>query len=639
MICPQCQADNLPDSRFCHKCATPLQLEKGPLVDQTLTLEYSREGLHRGTLFAERYEVIEELGHGGMGRVYKVYDQKIGEVVALKVINPEISLNEKAIDRFRNELRFARKIGHRHVGRMFDLGEDGGNFYITMEYVEGENLKSFIRRSGQLAPRKAVSLARQVGEGLAEAHRLGIIHRDLKPQNIMIDREGNARIMDFGIARFTEADGLTGSGVMVGTPEYMSPEQAETTEVDKRADLYALGVILYEMVTGRVPFAGETPFAVLVKHKQEPPQDPQESNPLVSEAVTRIIFKCLAKDRTARYQTAEELLEDLAAVEKALPRAEKAAAKRTFPGFRLSKKIRVWAAAGITLIVALALIWRHDFRKDAAGALTDAGGHVSRYLVDRPQRPPSVPESQTLKTPGQRTGTSRSILSYLSPDSLRKLSQKEIEGLLDFDRQMKVIKSVIPQGAAFDESWAKAYERGLKGKKLQEEGKHEEARKSSQEGRDEMQRLLTMVAERDRALEANSILTGIRDRIKPTPGIENNVLFRVAGRREPDAESAFSGGDFSGSRTLCSVLAEVYRLSGRCSEADVCLRDLSLLVDGMRVRAETQTSGQIDPWLHGKAMDSEDAARSAIARKDYDGAADQYIQAAFLYQKMVDQGR
>jgi len=117
------------------------------------------------------------------------------------------------------------------------------------------------------------------------------------------------------------------------------------------------------------------------------------------------------------------------------------------------------------------------------------------------------------------------------------------------------------------------------------------------------------------------------------------VLFRVAGRREPDAESAFSGGDFSGSRTLCSVLAEVYRLSGRCSEADVCLRDLSLLVDGMRVRAETQTSGQIDPWLHGKAMDSEDAARSAIARKDYDGAADQYIQAAFLYQKMVDQGR
>jgi serine/threonine-protein kinase len=636
MICPQCQAENQADSRFCRKCATPLRLDKDGPVDQTLTLEYSREGLHRGTLFAGRFEVIEELGRGGMGRVYKAYDRKIGEVVSLKVINPEISLNERAIDRFRNELRFARKIGHRHVGRMFDLGEDGGKFYITMEYVEGENLKSFIRRSGQLAPRKAVSLARQVGEGLAEAHRLGIIHRDLKPQNIMIDREGNARIMDFGIARFTAADGLTGSGVMVGTPEYMSPEQAETTEVDKRTDLYALGVILYEMVTGRVPFAGETPFAVLVKHKQEPPQDPQESNPLVSEAVTRIILKCLAKDKAARYQTAEELLEDLAAVEKALPRAEKAA-KGIFPGFRLSKRIWVWTAAGIVLVVALALIWNQAFRKDAVGEPTDAAGNVTRYSEDRPP-PPPVPESQTARTPGQRTGTSRNILSYLSPDSLRKLSQRELEGLLDFEKQMKVIKGVIPQGGAFDASWAKAYEKVLKGKKLQEEGKHEEARKNSQEGRDEMQRLLTMVAERDRALEANSIMMGIRDRVKPTPGIENNVLFRVAGRRERDAEIAFSSSDFSGSRTLCSVLAEVYRLSGQCSEANVCLRDLSLLVDGMRVKAENRPSGHIDPWLQGKAKDSEDAARSAVARKDYDGGADQYIQAAFLYQKMIDQG-
>ena len=304
MICPQCQADNRPDSRFCHKCATPLQIDKGGQVEQTLTLEFSPVGLARGTLFAGRYEVIEELGRGGMGRVYKVYDQKIGEVIALKVIHPEISVNEKAIDRFRNELRFARKIGHRHVGRMFDLGEEDHKFYITMEYVEGENLKSFIRRSGQLAPRKAISLGKQVCEGLSEAHRLGIIHRDLKPQNIMIDREGNARIMDFGIARFTEAEGLTGSGVMVGTPEYMSPEQVETIEVDKRTDIYALGVILYEMVTGRVPFAGETPLAVLIKHKQELPQNPQESNPLISEAVTRIILKCLAKDKAARYPSA-----------------------------------------------------------------------------------------------------------------------------------------------------------------------------------------------------------------------------------------------------------------------------------------------------------------------------------------------
>jgi serine/threonine-protein kinase len=639
MICPQCQADNRADSRFCHKCATPLQVGQTEPAEQTLTLEISREGLTRGTLFAGRYEVIEELGRGGMGRVYKVYDRKIGEVIALKVINPEISLNQRAIDRFRNELRFARKIGHRHVGRMYDLGEDGGKFYITMEYVEGENLKSFIRRSGQLAPRKAVSLARQVCEGLAEAHRLGIIHRDLKPQNIMIDREGNARIMDFGIARFTEADGLTGSGMMVGTPEYMSPEQAETTEVDKRADLYALGVILYEMVTGRVPFAGETPFAVLVKHKQEPPEDPQESNPLVSEAVTRIILKCLAKERAARYQTAEELLEDLASVESELPQAEKTAV--SLVRRRKSRPIKpwLWAGGGVVLVAALALIWNRNSRPERIRALTDAAEYARRIVIDKLPKPPSSPGAHSEQPPAEEKPPSKGILSYLSPDSLRRLSQKEIEGILDFEKQMNAIKGVIPRGAVFDESWAKAYERVLKGKKLQEEGKHEEARKSSQEGRDEMQRLLTLVAERDRALEANSILTGARDRVKPIPGIENNVLYRVAGRRERDAESAFAGGDFSGSRTLCSVLAEVYRLSGHCSDAEACLKDLSLLVDGMKVRAESRPSGRVDPWLYGRAKDSEDAARGAVARKDYEGAADQYIQAAFLYQKLIDQDR
>jgi serine/threonine-protein kinase len=638
MICPQCQADNLPDSRFCHKCATPLRIEKGGPIEHTLTLEFSREGLARGTVFAGRYEVIEELGRGGMGRVYKVYDQKIGEVIALKVINPEISINEKAIDRFRNELRFARKIGHRYVGRMFDLGEDGGKFYITMEYVEGENLKSFIRRSGQLSPKKAVSLARQVCEGLSEAHRLGIIHRDLKPQNIMIDREGNARIMDFGIARFTAAEGLTGSGVMVGTPEYMSPEQVETTEVDKRTDLYALGVILYEMVTGRVPFAGETPFAVLIKHKQEPPKNPQESNPLVSEALTRIILKCLAKDRAVRYQSAEELLEDLASVERELPQAEKAAAPGAFRRFGRSAKTWAWPAAGIVLLGAFIVAGRQFLSRGSNQAVTDQTGRVRRVEVFRPPEAPPVSGGHA-ETPGEKRDAPRSILSYLSPDSLRKLSQKELESILDFEKHMKVIKGVIPQGAAFDEAWATAYEKVLKGRKLQEEGKLEEARKSSQEGRDEMQRLLTMVAQRDKALEANSLLSEAKDRVKSGPGIEHNVLFRVAGRRERDAESAFAGGDFSGSRTLCAVLAEVYRLAGQCSEADACLKDLSLLVDGMRIRAEYQASGRIDPWLHGKAKDFEGAARSAAARKDYDSATEQYIQAAFLYQKMIDQGR
>ncbi len=256
-------------------------------------------------LFAGRYEVIEEVGRGGMGRVYKVFDQKIKETVALKLINPEIGLNEKAIERFRNELRFARKISHRHVCRLYDLGETGFTHFITMEYVEGEDLKRFIKKSGQLTPAKAVSIARQVCEGLAEAHRLGVIHRDLKPQNIMIDRDGNARIMDFGIARFLEGDGVTASGVMMGTPEYTSPEQNELREVDKRADIYSLGVILFEMVTGRVPFEGETPLSIAMKHKSETPRNPRELNPHVSAALADVIIRCLEKDRKKRYQSAD----------------------------------------------------------------------------------------------------------------------------------------------------------------------------------------------------------------------------------------------------------------------------------------------------------------------------------------------
>jgi len=636
MICPQCQADNRPDSRFCHKCATPLQIDKSGKVDQTLTLEISPAGLARGAVFAGRYEVIEELGRGGMGRVYKVYDRKIEEVIALKLIHPEISVNEKAIDRFRNELRFARKIGHRHVCRMFDLGEEDHKFYITMEYVEGENLKSFIRRSGQLAPRKAISLAKQVCEGLSEAHRLGIIHRDLKPQNIMIDREGNARIMDFGIARFTEAEGLTGSGVMVGTPEYMSPEQVETTEVDKRTDIYALGVILYEMVTGRVPFAGETPLAVLIKHKQELPQNPQESNPLVSEAVSRIILKCLAKDKAARYLSAEELYQDLTLAEGALPQAEKDVMTGSFRGARSQAKPWVWAGVGIAMVMAVVLIWNQFLRKEPARTITDEANRAGIVSGAKPPQPPPVLEAGAERSPGQKTEGVRSLFSLFSPDALRKLSQKEIQGILDFEKQMANIKGVIPQGAAFDETWQNAYQKVREGKKLHEEGRIEEAQKSNKEGQDEMQKLLTMVAQREKALEAKSFLAETKGRLRATPGIENNMLYRVASRRERDAEDAFNNNDFSGSRTLSSVLTQVFRLSGQCADANACLKSLAVLVADMKSAAENPASGKIDPWLYEKAKECEGIAQAAFVRNDHEGAAEQFIQAAFLYQKMTD---
>jgi len=325
--CPQCHSDNPGDSIYCSKCAT--RLDSGPQVSVTRTLETPRETLPRGTLFAGRYEIIELLGAGGMGEVYRVEDKKLGQEVALKLIRPEIAAQKRTIERFRHELKAARMISHRYVCRMFDLGEDKGTYFITMEYVSGEDLKSFIRRSRQLSSETVVRIARQVSEGLAEAHRLGVIHRDLKPHNIMIDKEGQARIMDFGIARSLDTKGLTGEGVVIGTPEYMSPEQVDGLEADPRSDIYSLGVVIYEMATGRLPFEGGTPYAIALKHKTEPALDPQELNPGIPDDLSRVALRCLEKDRAKRYQNGADLQADLARIDQALPVAERAAVKKT----------------------------------------------------------------------------------------------------------------------------------------------------------------------------------------------------------------------------------------------------------------------------------------------------------------------
>jgi len=281
----------------------------------TKTIEISTDELVRGTLFAERYEIIEELGAGGMGRVYRAYDRKIEEEVALKLILPEIAAERRTVDRFRNEIKTARKIRHANVCGMFDLQEEGKILFITMEYVRGEDLKSLIRRTRILAARTAVSIARQVAEGLGEAHRLGVVHRDLKPSNIMIDKEGNAKIMDFGIARSLAGAGTTTEGAIIGTPGYMSPEQVDSKEVDQRSDIYSLGVILYEMVTGTVPFEGNTPLSIAMKHKLEAPRNPQELVSQLPDSLSLLILKCLEKNREKRYQDAKELCRELGKIE------------------------------------------------------------------------------------------------------------------------------------------------------------------------------------------------------------------------------------------------------------------------------------------------------------------------------------
>jgi serine/threonine protein kinase/Tfp pilus assembly protein PilF len=337
MKCPKCQFENPADTFYCGKCGTqlgghePNSPEFGIVSpnSKTETLQTPIKELTTGSTFAGRYQIIEELGKGGMGKVYKVFDKEIQAKMALKLIKPEVSADKNTIERFRNELKIARDISHKNICRMYDLGKEAGNYFITMEYVSGEDLKSFIRRSRQLVIGTAIFIAKQVCEGLAEAHRLGVVHRDLKPGNIMIDREGNAKIMDFGIARSISVKGITGAGVMIGTPEYMSPEQVEGKEVDRRSDIYSLGIIIYEMVTGRVPFEGDTPFTIGVKHKSEIPKDPRELNAQIPQDLSRLIFKCLEKDKEKRYKCADELRADLEKIEKGIPTAERPVPKRT----------------------------------------------------------------------------------------------------------------------------------------------------------------------------------------------------------------------------------------------------------------------------------------------------------------------
>ncbi len=326
----------------------------GGLDDDTQTYLAAAPELARGTIFAGRYEIIEELGRGGMGTIYRVFDKEIGEDVAIKILNPEVAADRKTIERFRNELKLARRIGHKNVSRMFDLNEAAGRYFISMEYVAGENLASMIKMTRQLSIAAAVNIARQTSEGLAEAHRLGIIHRDLKPGNIMIDRDGTARIMDFGISRSLETRGLTQAGSVIGTVEYMAPEQIEGREADPRSDIYSLGIILYEMVTGQLPFQGDSILSVALKHRTEEPPDPRLLSSQCPEALSRLILRCLEKEKDKRPRSAEELTAELNAIEAALPAAERLPQKKRTATVK-TVEIR-WRSLVIVLVTAAALL-------------------------------------------------------------------------------------------------------------------------------------------------------------------------------------------------------------------------------------------------------------------------------------------
>jgi serine/threonine-protein kinase len=268
-----------------------------------------------GTVFAARYEIQSVLGKGGMGIVYKALDRDLEDLVAIKTLRSEaLSADPSLLDRFKQEIRLARKITHPNILRTHDLGEAGGLRYLSMEFVKGITLKHLVEQDQLLPTPVALRIAKQMCAGLAAAHEVGVIHRDIKPQNIIIEPTGGLKIMDFGIARLTQDRGMTATGTVVGTPDYMSPEQARGLALDFRSDIYSMGVVLFEIFTGTLPFEGDTPIAVVLKHVQEKPPAPQSKNPKIEPKIAAIIMKCMQKDPDDRFQTVNELYESLAQV-------------------------------------------------------------------------------------------------------------------------------------------------------------------------------------------------------------------------------------------------------------------------------------------------------------------------------------
>ncbi|HEY6546347.1 MAG TPA: protein kinase, partial [Vicinamibacteria bacterium] len=273
--------------------------------------------LAKGERLADRFEILAVIGTGGMGIVYKAHDLSLEEDVALKVLRPEFASTQEAARRFQSEIKLARKVSDRHVCRIFEYGEDAGLRYICMELVDGVNLKQQVQDHGPLSPDEAYEAGVQIADGLSAIHEAGVIHRDLKTPNIMRDSRGIIRLMDFGIARELESDGLTMAGQVMGTPEYMSPEQALGQKLDFRTDTYSLGIVVYELFTGQVPFRGDSPVATVLKQIEE--TAPLEG--LVPNAVVPVLAKCLAKDRAQRFSSARGVAAALRLARERMPRA------------------------------------------------------------------------------------------------------------------------------------------------------------------------------------------------------------------------------------------------------------------------------------------------------------------------------
>ncbi|MCJ7580750.1 MAG: protein kinase [Candidatus Aminicenantes bacterium] len=310
--CPRCQTDNPGDSKFCKACATPLPFKQQ--FDQTKTLKTPGRKSLVGTTIAGKYKIVAELGKGGMGIVYKAEDIRLKRTVALKFLPPELTRDEEARERFVQEARAASALDHNNICTIHEIADaEDEHFFIAMAFYEGQSLKERIRK-GPVEEKEAVDIAMQTALGLSKAHTRGIVHRDIKPANIIVTQDGVVKILDFGLAKLTGQVRLTLTGTKMGTPAYMSPEQAQGQEVDHRTDIWSLGVVLYEMLTGELPFLGEHEQSLVYSIINKEPHPIRKLCPNLSDVFERIVATALAKKPKDRYQKVDDLLDDLRSV-------------------------------------------------------------------------------------------------------------------------------------------------------------------------------------------------------------------------------------------------------------------------------------------------------------------------------------
>ena len=402
-----------------------------------------------GDVIAGRYKLVELIGRGGMSSVWKAHDRLLDRIVAIKVLHEQFTKDEEYVERFRREARSVAQLSHPNIVTVIDRGEEDGRQYIVFEYVEGENLKQLIERDGALAVRDALSMALQMARALGFAHDRGLIHRDVKPQNVLLNEDGQAKMTDFGIARSVDFEGVTITGTVLGTSEYIAPEQARGQRVDALTDVYSLGVVLYELLTGRVPFQGENFVAIALRHVNEPAPSVLERRPDCPPRVGMAVDRAMSKRPEERFQSMEELCRELEACLAELdPSSEDATMiarrpvapprQRRQPRARRRRGGVLWpiaAVVGILLVAGLAALGAMALRDNGGGSAAATNRPIPLVGVDSYD-----PEGDNKEEHDEKVAraTDGDATSYWNTESYRGEFTKSGVGLvLDAERDVE----------------------------------------------------------------------------------------------------------------------------------------------------------------------------------------------------------